>query len=39
MTLELWREITAEYKGRIVKGSFKFIDDMVTVRTPFGSKT
>ena len=29
MSLELWREITAEYDGRIIKGSFKFIDGKV----------
>ena len=33
MSLELWREITAEYNGRIIKGSFKFIDGKVDVRT------
>jgi hypothetical protein len=39
MGLEVWREITAEYNGRTVKGSFKFIDGVVNVRTPRGSKT
>lgn len=39
MSLELWREITAEYKGRIIKGSFKFIDGKVDVRTQHVSKT
>jgi hypothetical protein len=39
MGLEVWREITAEYNGRIIKGSFKFIDGVVNVRTPRGSKT
>ena len=39
MALEVWKEITAEYKGRVIKGSFKFIDGMVTVRTLYGSKT
>jgi hypothetical protein len=39
MSLELWREITAEYDGRIIKGSFKFIDGKVDVRTQHGSKT
>jgi len=39
MSLELWREITAEYNGRKIKGSFKFIDGRVDVRTQHGSKT
>ena len=39
MGLEVWREITTEYNGRAIKGSFKFIDGMVNVRTPHGSKT
>lgn len=39
MGLEVWREITAEYNGRTIKGSFKFIDGVVNVRTPRGSKT
>ena len=39
MALEVWKEISAEYKGRVIKGSFKFIDGMVTVRTQYGSKT
>ena len=39
MGLEVWREITTEYNGKIIKGSFKFIDGMVNVRTPHGSKT
>lgn len=39
MGLEVWRAITAEYNGRTVKGSFKFIDGVVNVRTPRGSKT
>jgi hypothetical protein len=39
MGLEVWKEITTEYNGRNIKGSFKFIDGMVDVRTPFGSKT
>ena len=39
MGLEVWREITTEYNGKNVKGSFKFVDGMVDVRTPYGSKT
>jgi hypothetical protein len=39
MSLELWREITTEHNGRIIKGSFKFIDGKVDVRTQHGSKT
>jgi hypothetical protein len=39
MSLELWREITAEYNGRIVQSSFKFIDGKVDVRTQHGGKT
>jgi hypothetical protein len=39
MGLVVWREIATEYKGRTIKGSFKFIDGAVTVRTPHGSKT
>jgi hypothetical protein len=38
MGLEIWREITTEYNGRAIKGSFKFLDDVVTVRTLHGSK-
>ena len=26
--LEVWREITAEHNGKIIKGSFKFVDGM-----------
>ena len=36
--LEIWREITSEYNGRAIKGSFKFLDGVVTVRTLHGSK-
>jgi hypothetical protein len=39
MSLELWREIKAEYNGRIIKGSFKLIDGKVDLRTAHGSKT
>jgi hypothetical protein len=39
MGLEIWREITTEYNGRTIKGSFKYLDGAVTVRTPHGSKT
>jgi hypothetical protein len=39
MGLEVWRAITAEYNGRTVKGTFKFIDGVVNVRTLRGSKT
>jgi len=39
MSLELWREITTEYNGRIIKGSFKFIDGKADVRTQHGNKT
>jgi hypothetical protein len=39
MGLEVWTQITTEYNGRTIKGSFKFIDGMVNVRTPHGSKT
>jgi K+ transporter len=37
MDLEVWREITTEYNGRNIKGSIKFIDGMVNVRTPHGT--
>jgi len=37
--LEVWREITAEHNGKIIKGSFKFVDGMVTARTQRGTKT
>ena len=37
MGLEIWREITSEYNGKAIKGSFKFLDG-VTVRTLHGSK-
>ena len=39
MGLEVWKEVTTEYNGRTIKGSFKFIDGQVNVRTPQGSKT
>ena len=39
MGLEVWREITTEYNGRAIKGSFKFIDGRVDVRTLYGTKT
>ena len=39
MGLEVWKEVTAEYNGRNVKGSFKFVDGRVDVRTLYGSKT
>ena len=32
MGLEVWTEIITEYNGRTIKGSFKFIDGIVTVR-------
>jgi len=38
MGLEIWREIITEYNGRAIKGSFKFLDGVVTVRTLRGSK-
>ena len=38
MGLEIWREITTEYNGRAIKGSFKFLDGVVNVRTLHGSK-
>lgn len=39
MSLEVWREITTEYNDKTIKGSFKFIDGIVNVRTLRGSKT
>ena len=39
MGLEVWKEVTTEYNGRNVKGSFKFVDGRVDVRTLYGSKT
>jgi hypothetical protein len=38
MGLEIWREIKTEYNGRAIKGSFKFLDGVVTVRPLRGSK-
>jgi hypothetical protein len=38
MGLEIWREITTEYNGRAIKGSYKFLDGVVTVRTLRGTK-
>ena len=38
MGLEIWREITTVYNGRAIKGSFKLLDGVVTVRTLHGSK-
>jgi len=37
--LEVWREITVEHNGKIIKGSFKFVDGKVTARTHYGTKT
>ena len=37
--LEVWTEITAEHNGKIIKGSFKFVDGRVTARTHYGTKT
>ena len=39
MSLGAWKEITDVYGGKITKASYRFYDRMVTVRTPFGSKT
>ena len=39
MSFGVWREITDVYGGKITKASYRFSDRMVTVRTPFGSKT
>ena len=39
MSLGAWKEITDVYGGKITKASYRFSDRMVTVRTPFGSKT
>ena len=39
MSLRAWKEITDVYGGKITKASYRFSDRMVTVRTPFGSKT
>ena len=33
------KEITTEYNGRNIKGSSKFVDGRVDVRTLYGSKT
>ena len=32
MGIEIWREITSEYNGKAIKGSFKFLDGVVTPR-------
>ena len=34
-----WVQITTDYNGRAIKGSFKFIVGRVDVRTLYGSKT
>ena len=34
-----WVQITTDYNGRAIKGSFKFVDGRVDVRTLYGSKT
>ena len=39
MSFEVWREISADYEGRVIKGSYKFVDNIVVVRTQFGTKT
>jgi predicted RNase H-like nuclease len=39
MSLGAWKEITDVYGAKITKASYRFSDRMVTVRTPFGSKT
>jgi len=37
---EIWREVTAEFLGRPLKGSYSISrDGLVTVQTPGGSKT
>ena len=38
MGLEIWREITTEYNGGAIRGSFKFLDGVVAVRTLRESK-
>jgi len=39
MGLEVWREIRTEYKGKVITGSFKFLDGKVNVRTLHGTMT
>ena len=39
MSFGVWREIIDVYGGKITRASYRFSDRMVTVRTPFGSKT
>jgi hypothetical protein len=37
---EIWREVTVQFLGRTIKGSYSLSrDGSVTVNTPLGSKT
>jgi hypothetical protein len=37
---EIWREVTIQFLGRTIKGSYSLSrDGLVTVNTPLGSKT
>jgi hypothetical protein len=38
MGLEIWGEITTEYNGRAIKGSYKFLDGVVTVERCAGPR-
>ncbi len=35
----VWEEIAAECDGKTIKGSFRKVGNMVTVKTPHGRKT
>ena len=39
MKSEVWREIETAIGGKTVRGSDRYADQMVTVKTPNGSKT
>jgi hypothetical protein len=39
MEREVWQEINTEINGKPIKGLYKYVNRLVTVRTPNGSKT
>lgn len=39
MAREVWQEIGTEIGGKPIKGLYRYANQLVTVRTPNGSKT
>jgi hypothetical protein len=39
MAEEIWRDVTAEYKGKTIRGSFKANGGLVSVRSADGFKS